>query len=205
VNFFETLKEKRGGLPTWAWALVFVAILALYLKHKKSTGSAATQASTNAAAQQSASDLGSAANLANLFNVAGLMPYQGGDTFVNTTQTVTPPAPPTPTTPNPIPSPNNYRPPSPGYGGPDVYSASGKDLGPYLYGQQQIHFIQQNLGKYGYTQAILNDVTAAYNAAMKKNGSAAANNYHYTWYKKGNVSAVPRNAPGSTPILNNLP
>jgi hypothetical protein len=203
VNFFETLKEKRGGLPTWAWALVFVAILALYLKHKKSTaggGSAATQAATNAAAQQSASDLGSAANLANLFNVAGLMPYQGGDTFVNTTQTVTPAPTPTPNIPGSF-----GGVPSHGQPSQDVYSASGKDLGPYLYGQQQLAFIQSNLGKYGYTQSILNDVTAAYNAAMKKNGSAAANNYHYTWYKKGNVSAVPRNAPGSTPIMNGLP
>lgn len=84
----ETLKTKAGPLPVWAWTLLGSIALALYLIRKKSVSG-----STQAAADQTNSDLGSAAELANMFTVAGLMPYQGGDVYVNSTTTPTPPAP----------------------------------------------------------------------------------------------------------------
>lgn len=80
-----TLKTKAGPLPVWAWTLLGTIALALYLIRKKSQS-----ASTQAAADQTNSDLGSAAQLANMFEVAGLMPYQGGDVYVNTTNTPPP-------------------------------------------------------------------------------------------------------------------
>lgn len=72
----------------------------------------------------------------------------------------------------------------------DVYNASGTNLGPYLYGQAQITFIQANIGKYGYTQQILNDVQSAYSKVSAKSGSGYANQLHYNWQSAGKVSAT---------------
>jgi hypothetical protein len=83
----NTLKTKFGPLPVWAWTLLGTIALALWLIRQKSKNASTTQA----AADQTNSDLGSAAELANMFEVAGLMPYQGGDVYVNTTQTTSPP------------------------------------------------------------------------------------------------------------------
>jgi hypothetical protein len=99
-DFFSTLKGKLGPLPIYVWALLGTAALALFLINRKNK--AAASGSDQAAADQSNSDLGSAAELANFFNVAGLMPYQGGDVYVNTTQTNNPPPDNTTTTPPPI-------------------------------------------------------------------------------------------------------
>ena len=82
----STLKSKLGPLPVWAWTLLGTIALALYLIRQKSKSG-----STKAAADQTNSDLGSAAELANMFEVAGLMPYQGGDVYINTTTTQNPP------------------------------------------------------------------------------------------------------------------
>lgn len=92
-DFMSTLKQKAGPMPIWVWALLGTAALALFLIRGKSTTNSDT---TDAAADQANSDLGSASELANLFNVAGLMPYQGGDVYVNTTSTAA--NPPTKTT-----------------------------------------------------------------------------------------------------------
>lgn len=99
MNFFETLTEKRGPLPTWVWALLGTGLLAVYLIHRKKAAganpaTAAQQAQTNAA-----TNLNSAAELANMFQVAGLMPYQGGNVYVNETEASQPnggPPPPKP-------------------------------------------------------------------------------------------------------------
>jgi LysM repeat protein len=99
-DFFSTLKGKLGPLPIYVWALLGTAALALFLINRKNK--AAASGSDQAAADQSNSDLGSAAELANFFNVAGLMPYQGGDVYVNTTQTNNPPPDNTTTTPPPV-------------------------------------------------------------------------------------------------------
>jgi nucleoid-associated protein YgaU len=82
----DTLNEKTGPLPLWGWG-VGAALLAGYviIKRKNASSSAANQNTTQAAANQTNSNLGSASQLANLFEVAGLMPYQGGDTYVNVT------------------------------------------------------------------------------------------------------------------------
>ena len=87
MDIWSTLKSKAGPLPIWAWTLGGVITLALYLTHKKQTSG-----QTKAAADQTNSDLGSAAELANMFNIAGLMPYQGGNVYVNTTETQNPPS-----------------------------------------------------------------------------------------------------------------
>jgi hypothetical protein len=81
-DFFGTLKQKMGPLPVWVWAALGTVALALYLMQKKSKSNSDQ---TNAAADQANSDLGSASELANMFEVAGLMPYQGGNVYVNTT------------------------------------------------------------------------------------------------------------------------
>lgn len=80
-----TLKKKAGPLPVWAWTLLGIVVFAYYLHRKKSA--AAAQA---AAAQQpqpnSGANLGSN-TLSNLVPTAYPMPYSGGDTFVNITDT----------------------------------------------------------------------------------------------------------------------
>lgn len=82
-DFFSSLKAKLGPLPVWAWAGIGTIILAVFLMRKNAKANAQTQA----AADQTNSNLGSAAELVNMFEVAGLMPYQGGDVYVNTTVT----------------------------------------------------------------------------------------------------------------------
>lgn len=95
-DIWGTLKSKIGPMPVWVWALLGTIALALFLIKKKKSSSDTSQA----AADQTNSDLGSAAELANMFNVAGLMPYQGGDVYINTTTTQNPP--PTPGKPTPV-------------------------------------------------------------------------------------------------------
>lgn len=97
-DFMTTLKAKFGPLPIWAWAGLGTVLLALFLMHRKAKAS--TSDTTSAAADQANSNLGSAAELANMFEIAGLMPYQGGDVYVNTTTTTAPP--PATTTPTPV-------------------------------------------------------------------------------------------------------
>lgn len=91
MGIFDTLKQKAGPLPIWAWAGLGTVALAVYLIRKKSK--TAQQTADQTAADQTNSNLGSAAELANQFEVAGLMPYQGGSVYVNTTSTA--PNPPT--------------------------------------------------------------------------------------------------------------
>lgn len=170
-GFLETLKGKLGPLPVWLWATLGTAALAVFLIHKKST-SATNANTTGTAADQSNTDLGSASELANLFNVAGLMPYQGGDVYVNGTSSTPPPT----TYPN-------------GTTSPDVIQqGTGKDLGPYLTGQQEISYIAANIGKYGYTPTLLKNVQAAYAAQVKSKGVNLANSYHYASHN-GKVTA----------------
>lgn len=180
MSVLDTLAEKRAGVPTWVWAVLGTGALALYLVHRKNT--AAASGSTTAAAGQSNSDLGSAAELANFFQVAGLMPYQGGNVYVNTTDT--PPAQPSE--------------------GPHVYNKKGQDIGPNLYGQAQIDFIKANLGKYSYSSALLSDVQNAYNEVARKYGTDVANKYHYTRTGSHKVTAVPVGSPGTTGPISGL-
>lgn len=85
-DFVSTLKSKLGPLPVWAWAGLGTALLAIVLIRRKAKAD-----SQSAAADQTNSNLGSASELANMFAIAGLMPYQGGDIYVNTTNTSPPP------------------------------------------------------------------------------------------------------------------
>ena len=91
----ETLKQKAGPLPVWAWAGLGTAGLAFYLYRRKQQQAAAAAA----AAQQQpmdSSNLGTVP-VSNLTTNAAPMPIQMGDTFVNTstsdtdTTNVTPP------------------------------------------------------------------------------------------------------------------
>lgn len=89
-DFMGTLKGKIGPLPVWVWAVIGTAGLTLFLMRSKGQSG-----NDKAAASATNTDLGTASSLADLFTVAGIMPYSGGDVYV--TQTVNNPA--TPTTP----------------------------------------------------------------------------------------------------------
>lgn len=78
----------------------------------------------------------------------------------------------------------------------------GRDLGPYMYGQNQIDFMKQNIGQYGYTQSILNDVQNAYNTVSAQFGQQAANEAHYSWISNQNVQAIPAGIVDSSQIYN---
>jgi Tfp pilus assembly protein FimV len=78
----DALNKKTGPLPLWAWGAGAALVAGWYfIRQKNAAGN-----STQAAADQTNTNLGSASELANLFEVAGLMPYQGGNTYVNVTE-----------------------------------------------------------------------------------------------------------------------
>lgn len=96
-SFSATFSRKFAGLPVGVW-IGLLAVVGGYLWYRHNQ----TANSTAAAASQTNTDLGSAANAQNQFAVAGLMPYSGGDTYINSvgTGTIGSPTPPanTPTT-----------------------------------------------------------------------------------------------------------
>lgn len=88
MDIMGTLKQKIAGVQIWIWTLLFTAALALYLARRQKR----TKSADQAAASQTSTDLGSASALANTFGVAGQMPYQGGNVYVNTGPASTTPA-----------------------------------------------------------------------------------------------------------------
>jgi len=80
MDLMGTLKSKVAGIPVWVIALLATIGLALIISKRKK----AAAASTGTAASQTNSNLGTASQLANMFTTAGLMPFQGGNTYVNT-------------------------------------------------------------------------------------------------------------------------
>jgi hypothetical protein len=72
-----------GPLPVWAWALLFVAVLAFYLSSKKKKAAAATAAAQQQDQNNLSSNLGTVP-VSNLTTAAEPMPIQLGDTFVST-------------------------------------------------------------------------------------------------------------------------
>lgn len=122
----ETLRRRVGFLPVWAWALILVAVLALYLSYRKKQAAAAAAAQQNTSLS---SNLGTVP-VSNLTTAAQPMPIQMGDTFVSTTvpntvnvspsTTINNPQPPSaamPPAPPPAPSPaTNVVPAAPNYG-----------------------------------------------------------------------------------------
>lgn len=80
----ETLRKRFGPLPVWAWALVFVALLAAYLIHNRNKQAAATAAQQQNSQANLSSNLGTVP-VSNLTTAAQPMPIQMGDTFVSTT------------------------------------------------------------------------------------------------------------------------
>lgn len=79
----ETLKRRIGFLPVWAWLLMFVLILGLYLSSRKKKAAAAAAAAQQQAQGNLSSNLGTVP-VSNLTTAAEPMPIQMGDTFVNT-------------------------------------------------------------------------------------------------------------------------
>jgi hypothetical protein len=77
----ETLRRRFGPLPIWAWALIFVGVLALYLSYRQKRAAAIAAAQTQ---NNLSSNLGTVP-VSNLTTAAQPMPIQLGDTFVNTT------------------------------------------------------------------------------------------------------------------------
>jgi nucleoid-associated protein YgaU len=82
-NFGETLSQKAGPLPVWAWAGLGTAGLAgyLYMRQKKQ---AAAAAATNQNPLADSSNLGTVP-ISDLTQSASPMPIQMGDTFVDVT------------------------------------------------------------------------------------------------------------------------
>lgn len=72
-----------GPLPVWAWALLFVAVLAFYLSSRKKKAAAATAAAQQQDQNNLSSNLGTVP-VSNLTTAAEPMPIQLGDTFVST-------------------------------------------------------------------------------------------------------------------------
>jgi hypothetical protein len=79
----ETLRQKFGPLPVWAWVLAFVVLLAAYLSYRKNKAAAAAAAANQTAQNNLSSNLGTVP-VSNLTTAAQPMPIQMGDTFVST-------------------------------------------------------------------------------------------------------------------------
>jgi hypothetical protein len=117
---------------------------------------------------------------------AGPMPYQQGDVYVNyPAQTNTP-----------TPPPDQY---------PDQFNAEGRDIGQYRYGADEISYLFANIGKYGLTQDVVNDVQKAYMQMVAKVGKQQADLYHYSYIGPGNVQAIPRGETNTTQTVTGLP
>lgn len=80
---------------------------------------------------------------------------------------------------------------------------------PYLYGHQQLDYLQQHLqsssNPAGYTQGVYQDVSNAYMQVVHSQGQNQADSYHYSWIAPGNVQAIPQNALSVSQVLQNLP
>lgn len=78
----ETLKQKAGPLPVWAWAVVGTALLAgiFYYRQKKAASTAQTADTTSGTPTQT--NLGTVP-ISNLTTTAQPMPITMGDTFVD--------------------------------------------------------------------------------------------------------------------------
>lgn len=81
----DELNKKYGPIPLWGWGVGAALIGGYVIVKRRNAANTAQSQSTQAAADQTNTDLGTASSLANMFEVAGLMPYQGGDTYVNVT------------------------------------------------------------------------------------------------------------------------
>lgn len=81
MSLADTLKEKKGPLPVWAWTGLFVVLLAGFMIYRNKKAAAAAAADSTSGGT-GATDLGNT-NLSALTPSAFPMPYQGGDVFVN--------------------------------------------------------------------------------------------------------------------------
>jgi hypothetical protein len=86
-----------------------------------------------------------------------------------------------------------------------AYSTSGRDLGEYRYGGDQLSYLKQNIGSFGITQSEYQDVVNAYQKIATSQGSAAANAMHYSWIGPGNVQAIPQQSLTASQTQQNLP
>lgn len=119
---------------------------------------------------------------------AGPMPYQQGDVYVNypvQTNMPTPAGPP----------PSN----------PDLFNDKGQDLGQYRYGSDEIAYLWSNIGKYGLTSPIVQDIQDSYTKMVAKVGQQQADMYHYSYIGPGNVQAIPRGEANTTQTTTGLP
>jgi hypothetical protein len=88
---------------------------------------------------------------------------------------------------------------------PDYFNAQGQDLGQYRYGQDELTYLQQNIGNFGLTQAEVTDVDNAYAQVAQQYGQDTANALHYSWIGPGNVQGIPREPATSNQSYNGLP
>lgn len=184
------LTAKRLGAPTWVWIAGGTAIGAFVLlkmrasKTASTTSGAPTQGGqssgtgtwsttgTDAAGNTTTSTFSGPAYSPGFLSTDATMPpqQQAGDIFISQ-----PPA--TQNGPSAAPPPDTF--------------SGGRDLGQYLTGSAQMAYLNANIGKYGLTQAEVNDVQKAYGDMIKKVGQAAADAMHYSYITAGNVQAIP--------------
>jgi hypothetical protein len=202
------LGRRIGPLPMYAWLMLAggAGLIIFHLKGASSSSSSSgtggtntgqgnqfsstsTTSGTDAAGQQYSDSYSAQGNgylPGQLTYGAGPMPTSAGDVYVNYPATNT-------TTSSPPSNPN------------DVINSSGKDVGQYLFGTDQINYLIQNKGKYGITDQIIGDVQKAYSQISSSQGQGQAGMYHYSWMGPGNVQAIPPYVNSTQDIKVNLP
>lgn len=191
------LDTQVGPLAIWQWVMGAGALgLIVYkLLHKGASSSTSStpgqgdtfqssqsQTSTDQQGNQYTSSYSAQGNgylPGQLTTQASPMPYSLGDIYVNTNVS---PTTSTGDVPQQAPLSLNF---------PDIRSSNGRDEGQYRFGADEIQYLNSNIGNFGLTQQVVNDVQTKYNQAVQQMGADEANNYHYAWYGPGQVSMVP--------------
>jgi nucleoid-associated protein YgaU len=142
----DTLTEKKGPLPVWAWAALGTAGLAGFMVWRSKRNAAIADQASAQQGVATSSNLGTVP-ISNLTTAAQPMPLQMGDTFVNVTNppdttnvnvggpdvTIQPPAPPKPAPPVAKPKPPVHhllpapKPPPPKPPAPKIYTVAAGD------------------------------------------------------------------------------
>lgn len=208
-GFSQTLGRKIGPLPAYAWLVGagFVGLLLFRILGAKKAAASSDGTSTGAGDTFSSgqttttTDPTTGDTTTSTYNSqgngylpgqltwgAGQMPYSQGDVYVN------------------LPAQNSTTPPASNSTTPvDVYNAAGQDLGQYRYGGDQVNYLNSNLGKYGITQQIIDDVQKTYQNLIKSVGQQNAQYYHFSWVGPGNVQAVPAYTLSGTNLVGGTP
>lgn len=195
------LKHKVGPFPAYVWVVLAGAVGYAIFKMSggKKSGSPSGSRGQGTAFQSGQSttttDPTTGRQTTTTYNAQGdgympgmltygasPMPYSGGDVYVN------------------VPASNNTS-----DGAPDVYNSAGENVGQYRFGSDQIHYLQQNLGKNHISPQIISDVQKAYAEIASSQSQGQADQYHYSWIGPSNVQAIPKYVNSIQDVKVNLP